>query len=97
MVNIQKIEMSPKDLDAQSVIQVDEWVDLGSQKHRDTDEWYVLSTSLLEKSSENGFLKIDSLGRLWVHGIDQEFLPYHYDSKAGNQFLGLRIATAAAN
>lgn len=94
-LDIQKVELSPKELDAQSIISIDEWVVLDSPKHKETDDYYAISKSLLETSSGNGFLQADSLGRLWVRGVNQEMYPYHYEY--GNKNLGLRIATIAAN
>lgn len=93
-LDIQKIELSPKVLDAQSIVRIDEWVVLDSPKHKETDEYYASSKNMLETCSED-FLKIDSLGRLWVHGADEEMYPYHYEY--GNKLYGLRIAIAAAN
>ena len=95
MINIQKLETSPKALDAQSIIIIDEWVVLDSPKHKETDADYVSSKKMLETGSGNGFLKIDSLGRIWVHGAHEEMYPYHYEY--GSKLYGLRIATAAAN
>jgi hypothetical protein len=95
MINIQKLEISPKALDAQSIVTIDEWIILGSQKHKDTDADYVISEGLLQISSSNGFLKIDSFGRLWAQGIDEEMYPYHYEH--GSKLYGLRIVSAAAN
>jgi hypothetical protein len=95
MINLQKLEISPKALDAQSIVTIDEWVVLDSQKHKETDADYVSSKNMLLTGSGNGFLKIDSQGRIWVHGADEEMYPYHYEY--GSKLYGLRIATAAAN
>lgn len=96
MINIKKLETSPKSLDAQSVIRIDEWVVLDSPKHKDTDGEYNASKNMLEVGSENGFLQIDSLGRIWVQAEkEDQFYPYHYEH--GSKLYGLRIATAAAN
>lgn len=96
MINIQKLETSPKALDAQSIIIIDEWVVLDSPKHKETDEYYSFSKQLLQTGSENGFLQIDSLGRIWVRAEkDDQFYPYHFER--GNKLYGLRIATQAAN
>lgn len=95
MINIQKLELSPKALDAQSIVSIDEWVVLDSSKHKETDADYVSSKNMLVTGSGNGFLKIDSLGRIWVHGVNEEMYPYHYEY--GNKLIGLRIASAAAN
>lgn len=94
-LDIQKIALSPKELDAQSIVRIDEWVVLDSPKHKETDDYYAFSKSMLDKCSGNGFLRADLLGRLWVHGVNQEMYPYHYEY--GNKLYGLRIATAAAN
>lgn len=97
MVYIQRIELSPAALDAQSPIKIDEWVVVNSDKHKETDEDYLSSEQMLLTGAENGFLKVDNLGRIWARGPGEEFLPYHYDSKTGNQFLGLRILAFAVN
>jgi hypothetical protein len=95
MINLQKLETSPKALDAQSIVTIDEWVVLDSQKHKETDADYASSKNMLVLCSKNGFLQADSLGRLWVLGMNQEMYPYHYEY--GNKNFGLRIAAIAAN
>lgn len=95
MINIQKLETSPKALDAQSIIIIDEWVVVDSPKHKETDADYVSSKNMLVICSGNGFLQADSLGRLWVKGAKEELYPYHYEY--GNKNYGLRIPTMATN
>ena len=95
MINIQKLETSPKVLDAQSIIIIDEWVVVDSPKHKETDADYVSSKKMLEICSGNGFLKADRDGRLWVHGLNEEMYPYHYE--CGSKNYGLRIPTIAVN
>lgn len=95
MINLQKLELSPKALDAQSIVSIDEWVVLDSPKHKETDADYASSKGMLVTCNDNNFLKIDSLGRIWVHGANEEMYPYHYEY--GSKLYGLRIATAAAN
>lgn len=94
-LDIQKTEMTPQELDAQSIVHIDEWVTIGSPKHRDTDSEFAASNNMLELSSSNGFLQIDSLGRLWVQGIDEEMYPYHYEH--GTKLIGMRIPEVALN
>lgn len=95
-INIQKLETSPQTLDAQAIVHIDEWVVLDSPKHKETDEYYASSKNMLETGSENGFLQMDSLGRIWVRAErEDQFYPYHFER--GTKLYGLRIATAAAN
>ncbi len=95
-MNIKKLETSPKDLDAQSVVVIDEWVIVDSPKHKESDEYYAASKGMLQTGSDAGFIMIDSNGRLWVMAENEnQFYPYHYER--GNKLYGLRIATQAAN
>ena len=71
---------SPKELEAQSSIHVDEWVEVGSPRfHKllaEEDQYsfyYILQVGLREPP----FLLTDSLGRLWGKGNGDKWFPFH--------------------
>lgn len=90
------MDLSPKELDAQSPVQIDEWVDLDSERWRDTDNDPTLTKDWLKKGlAEPPFMFLDSLGRVWGSGKNGNFYPFHYEY--GKKRIGIRIAKRAAN
>lgn len=94
-LDIQKLALSPKELDAQSVVVIEKWLDVNSEECKEKDPEYKISKYLLNRGIQEGFLKVDNQGRIWVHGLHEEFFPYHFE--LGDKLYGLRIAAAAAN
>jgi hypothetical protein len=87
---------SPKELDAQSIVKIDEWVDLGSERWRDTDDDPALTKQWVKLlMSEPAYLVADSYGRLWGKRKDGGYDPYHYNY--GKKLIGIRLAKKAAN
>lgn len=87
---------SPKELDAQSIIVIDEWVDLDSERWRDTDTDPALTKEWLALIfSEPGGLFLDTNGRIWGKAEGGTWAPFHYEY--GKKLIGIRIAKKAAN
>lgn len=88
---------SPKELDEQSTIYLDGWVDLDSEKWRSVDEDPALTKkwiAMLTKGPD-AYLKLDSDGRLWARARDQRWYPFHIERL--RRKYGIRIAKKAAN
>jgi hypothetical protein len=85
---------SPKELDAQSKIRIDEWVDVESERCKEIDDDYAL-TKRIVKMLYPEYLFTDTLGRLWGRGEDNLFYPYHFTY--GKKQIGFRLSNKAAN
>lgn len=87
---------SPKELDAQSLIQLDGWVELDSEGWRDMDEDPSLTKKLLKIGfQEPAYLFLDLSGRVWGRGENGYWYPYHIEY--GKKKYGIRISKKAAN
>lgn len=88
---------SPKELDAQSRVKIDKWIDLDSEECRELDEnyketkrWYRLL------SVEPAYLQTDSDGRIWGRSEKEGvWFPFHFDRYGKN--YGYRLSKRAAN
>lgn len=83
--------LKPDELDAQSPVKIDRWVDLDSQEFKDLDHQYPQFTKDIIKM---GICESDDLGRLWGKG-ENYYYPLH-DEYAG-KLVGYRVAKRAAN
>lgn len=89
-------KLSPKELDAQSPVVLDGWVDLDSERWRETDSDTALTKKwLFMLTREPAYLFTDADGRVWGEGKDGTYYPYHYEY--GSKKYGIRIAWKAAN
>ena len=87
---------SPLELDAQSEVKLDGWLDLDSERWRDTDPDPGLTKKWLTMlMREPAYLFTDTFGRVWGKGENGKYYPYHYDY--GKKKNGIRIAKKAAN
>jgi hypothetical protein len=87
---------SPKELDVQSKIQLDGWVDLDSERWRETDNDPSLTKKWLRMlMQEPAYLFTDADGRVWGKGEDGHYYPYHYEY--GKKKYGIRLPKKAAN
>jgi hypothetical protein len=87
---------SPMELDAQSSIQLDGWVDLDSERWREVDDDPGLTKKFIRLGfQEPAFFFTDSFGRIWGKGENGKYYPYHLSY--GKKKYGIRIAKKAAN
>lgn len=87
---------SPKELDAQSKIKLDGWVDLDSERWREVDDDPGLTKKFIRLGfKEPAFFFTDSDGRIWGKGEDGLYYPYHLEY--GKKKYGIRINAKAAN
>jgi hypothetical protein len=89
--------MTPKELDAQNLIKIDEWVDIDSERWREVDGDPSLTKKIIRLGLEEPpFFIVDSLGRLWGKGTEPGRL-YPFHTEYGKKLVGFRISKRAAN
>jgi hypothetical protein len=93
--SLQKLSLTPKQLDAQSIILIDKWLDIHSEECEEKDNNIALSKNWLNLLSKDGTLSTDSMGRIWMKNDDNGYHPYHFDFK--NKNYGYRLAVSADN
>jgi len=88
---------SPSELDKQSKIKIDRWIDLYSEECRMLDENYNFTMKIVKMLllKEPAFLFSDLTGRLWGKGENEIFYPFHFEY--GNKLIGYKISKRAAN
>lgn len=88
---------APKELDAQSKIKIDRWVDVDSEECKELDDNYALTKKMIRMlhDKEPAYLFTDSLGRLFGKGVDGLYYPFHFESYG--KLIGYRLAKKAAN
>lgn len=88
---------TPKELDAQSKIQLDGWVDLDSEEWRQVDDLPALTKKAIKllMTGDPQYLFTDLLGRVWGKGEDNCFYPFHVEY--GSKKFGIRMPKKAAN
>lgn len=91
--------MSPKELDVQSVVHIDEWVELGSQRCKELDHEPHLTEYMLRVGfREPAFLFTDALGRIWGKGgayTPERYYPFHIT--VGEKHYGFLMSAKAIN
>ena len=88
--------MSPSELDKQSPVCIDRWIDVDSEEAKLKDEDRSLTKKMMRIGFEDGWMHTDNDGRIW--GFDKErniYYPFHFED--GKQLVGYRIAKKAAN
>lgn len=86
----------PKELDSQSKIHVDKWVDIDSAEWWEIDDNPSFTKKIVKLGfQEPAYLALDKLGRIWGRGEDNRFYPYHMNK--GSTIIGYRISKRAAN
>lgn len=87
--------MSPRELDNQSTIQIDGWLDIDSEECRYKDTNFQLTKQWLRIGLEDKYLFLDSHGRVWGKGNNEKMYPYHITY--GKKIYGIRVAKKASN
>jgi hypothetical protein len=88
---------SPKELDEQSKIRIDRWIDVESTECKELDDNYALTKKMIRMlhDKEPAYLFTDTHGRLWGRGEDNSFYPFHFEY--GKKLIGYRLSKKAAN
>jgi len=87
---------SSKELDRQSFVKIDEWIELGSAKQMEVDDdpgltkkWFHLLTK------EPAHLFLDDLGRSWCRNDNGQYCPFHVEHDG--KLYGIRMSAKALN
>jgi len=95
-MNHNRIDISPSELDKQSPIKIDKWLNIDSEECREKDPDHSLTKKWLRIGLEDKFLFTDSQGRLWGRGKQSnQYFPYHFN--VGEKLYGFRLAATAVN
>lgn len=88
--------LSPKQLDSQSLVFIEEWVDVGSERCKQLDKEPHLTKYMMRAGFEApAFLFTDINGRIWGKGDKGSYYPFHIS--VGSKNYGFRISTRASN
>ena len=87
---------TPRELDAQSPIKIDRWVEVDSQEHKNLEENPGMARKMINLGlKEPAYLFTDTLGRVWGKGENGKYYPFHF--KSGKTLIGYRLSERAAN
>ena len=95
------LNISPKELDAQSPIKIDRFVEIGSEEHRYLDDNVEFTKTCLkglkDAPDSPAFLSLDRDGRVWSAkpNEDGKYYPLHFEH--GKRLIGYRNSKFAAN
>jgi len=87
------LPLSPTELDKQSLLKIDKWLDIDSEECKDKDPDYALTKDFMRILKDDLFTDRD--GRIWGLGEDGRFYPFHFN--LGKKLYGFRVAKKAAN
>lgn len=89
--------LTPNQLDLQSKIVINRWLDVDSAECREIDDNYSLTKKMIKMlhETEPKYLFTDTLGRLWGKGEDGYCYPFHFNY--GKELVGYRISRKASN
>ncbi len=88
---------TPKELDAQSRVHIDRWIDVDSVECKEIDDGYDLTKKIIRLlfDKEPAYLFADQRGYLWGKGDNGYFYPFYFEYK--NKNIGYRLSKKAAN
>jgi|GEM_PF-6108288 len=95
------LTLTPKQLDQQSLVHIDKWVDLGSEEHLYMDNDVALTKKWINmglKDAETpAFLAVDSSGRIWSAKPNEKgkYYPFHFEY--GKKLIGIKNSKVASN
>lgn len=93
---MQRKQLTPKELDAQSPVVINRWIDIDSEESKAKDEDRQLTKKMQMIGFEDGWMSTDSFGRIWGYDeVRDIYYPFHFEFN--KELIGYRIATKAAN
>lgn len=88
--------MNSKELDKQNPVQIERFIEMGSEEWRDMDDFQDFTKKIFRWGFEDGYLTCDDLGRVWLKPKGEEpYLPLHFEY--GKKLYGYRLSKKAAN
>lgn len=92
------LELTPQELDAQSTIKVERWVDLNSQEMYEMDDMPYLTKHWLELGINNRYFFTDVQGRVWYKSPFDSSMPYEpYRFTYYGKEYGIRMSEKATS
>ena len=89
-------ELTPHQLDLQSKIKIDKWLDIDSDEVRNLDDNYAFTKKCIKLGfQEPAYMFTDTNGRIWGKGTDGLYYPFHFNR--GKILIGYRLSKKAAN
>ncbi len=90
------MKLSAKQLDLQSKVIINEWLDFDSDKCKQLDDNRDFTKKCLKYGFEDGYMFTDEMGRVWGENKQTgEFYPFHFN--IGKKLYGYRLSKKAAN
>jgi hypothetical protein len=87
---------TPAELDSQSKVHIDKWLDVDSLECRELDDNHAFAKKCIRLGfQEPAYLFTDSLGRIFGKGENGYYYPFYFTSYGKN--IGYRLSKTAAN
>lgn len=88
--------MTPAELDQQSPVKIDHWIDWNSEESKTLDNARAATKQMIRAGFLKGMMIFDTNGRIWgLNDLDNKFYPLHF--KNGDRLIGYRMSEKAAN
>lgn len=88
--------MSPEELEAQSPVHIDKWIDIASEDAQLMDQDFELTKKMMKIGFEDGWMITDSLGRIYGKNPEKGiYFPFHFEY--GSLLIGYRNCKKASN
>lgn len=88
--------LNPAELDKQSPVNIDRWIDIDSEEAKLKDEDRALTKKMIRIGFEDGWMHTDNDGRIWGYDKGRNiYYPFHFED--GKKLLGYRMAKKAVN
>lgn len=89
------MNLKPTELDSQSPVKIDEWLDIDSDRCKQVDDNRPITKKWMAMLMADKTLQTDSMGRVWGQGKEGQWYPYHLESHG--KLYGIRVAKQASN
>jgi len=87
---------TPKELDRQSGVHIDKWIDIDSPECIELDDGYRdFTKQCIRFGFESGHMFCDTDGRIWGGVKGGLYFPFHFE--AGTKLYGYKFSKKAAN
>ena len=94
---IKVLEISPKELDSQSPVVIDRWVDIDSQECKELDDDRKTTLMMMKSGIEGDYMMVDKDGRVFVKSPEEStYFPLHFEWRK-KELIGYRITKKALN
>lgn len=88
--------MTPKELDFQSEVKINRWIDIDSEECKLLDDNIEFTKKVLKIGfGKEPFFILDKEGRIWGKSDNGKYYPFHFEY--GKQLIGYRISKKASN